>query len=182
MGYLAGNALSQSSVRDEPLICMALCRTDEKGREVVTEERGDLMIRGLEARGKESIVDVKVVNLSSKSYADKEVTGVMEQAEEVKNKKYKASCEAQRRSFIPFICSADGLFGGEADRMMKIIVKTLAKKWYTPYAVICGFVGSRMGIAMIRATHRCLRGSRIPARVMSTYRPMWEDGSFLGVS
>lgn len=51
---MAGTELSPNSVCNEPLIYTGP-GGDEGDAEVVTEERGDLMIRSLETRGKENI-------------------------------------------------------------------------------------------------------------------------------
>jgi hypothetical protein len=40
---------------------------------------------------------------------------------------------------------------------------------------------ARMSIAMVRATHLCLWGSRIPTSQMSNRRPQWEDKAGLGL-
>ena len=32
-------------------------------------------------------------------------------------------------------------------------------------------------ITMVRATHRCIRGSRVPAHRISLQRPQWEGGA-----
>jgi hypothetical protein len=37
----------------------------------------------------------------------------------------------------------------------------LADKWEKSYAVVRGYVNARISIAIVRATHICLRGSRI---------------------
>ena len=34
----------------------------------------------------------------------------------------------------------------------------LAEKWEKPYSEVCGFVNAHMSIAIVRATHLCLRG------------------------
>jgi hypothetical protein len=36
----------------------------------------------------------------------------------------------------------------------------------------CGYVTARLSIAIVRATHLCLRGSRVPAFKISTRRPL----------
>jgi hypothetical protein len=49
-----------------------------------------------------------------------------------------------------------------------------------PYSVIRGFVNARMSIAIVRATHLCLRGSRVSASKISR-RFLWEDSAGLGL-
>ena len=57
----------------------------------------------------------------------------------------------------------------------------LSDKWEKPYAVVRGYVNARMSIAIVRATHICLRGSRIPTSKMSNRRPQWEDKAGLSL-
>ena len=43
------------------------------------------------------------------------------------------------------------------------------------YCEVCGYVNARMSIAIVRATHFYLRGSRIPTSKMCNRLPQWED-------
>jgi hypothetical protein len=85
------------------------------------------------------------------------------------------------RHFSPFVASTDGLLGKESRTLLKKLSALLAEKWEKPYSKICGYVNARMSIAMVRATHLCLRDSRIPTSQMSNRRPQWEDKAGLGL-
>ena len=139
------------------------------------ELRGDLLIRGLWARGTDCIIDVRVTDTDAKSNLSKDPAKVLESHEKEKKRKYLASCIAQRRHFTPFVVSTDGLLGKEAKCLLKKLSTALADKWEKPYAVVRGYVNARMSIAIVRATHICLRGSRVPTSTMSNRRPQWED-------
>jgi hypothetical protein len=101
--------------------------------------------------------------------------------EREKKKKYLADCLNQRRHFTPFVVSIDGLIGREANTLLKKISSLWATKASKSYSEVCGFVKARLSIAIVRATNRCLRGSRIPTSRMSNSRPLWEDGAGLGL-
>ena len=77
--------------------------------------------------------------------------------------------------FTPFAVSADGLYGKEADALMKRLAKLLADKWQRPYSQVCGWIKSRLAIAICRAVHLCLYGSRVTEH----RRPIFEDGAGL---
>ena len=64
---------------------------------------------------------------------------------------------------------------------MRTLAAKLAEKWDKPYSEVCGYVNARMSIAIVRATHRCLRGSRVPTGRMSSRLPLWEDKAGLGL-
>jgi hypothetical protein len=65
--------------------------------------------------------------------------------------------------------------------MLKKLSARLAEKTGKSYATVCGYVNAQMSIAIVRATHLCLRGSRVPTSQMSGRRPQWEDGAGLGL-
>jgi hypothetical protein len=54
----------------------------------------------------------------------------------------------------------------------------LAAKWEKPYSEVCeGDIKTRMSIAIVRATHLCLRGSRTSNRTskMKKRLPQWDE-------
>ena len=106
---------------------------------------------------------------------------VLAQHEREKKKKYLEPCLEQRRHFTPFVVSTDGLIGKEAKATLQRLSARLAEKWGKAYSQVCGFVNARMSIAIVRATHLCLRGSRIPTSQMSNRRPQWEDQAGLSL-
>ena len=77
--------------------------------------------------------------------------------------------------------SADGLLGREASFLLQRLSALLAEKWDKPYSEVCGFVRARMSVAVVRATHLCLRGSRIPTSQIAFRHPQWEDQAGLGL-
>ena len=64
----------------------------------------------------------------------------------------------------------------EATDTLKKVANRLASKWKQPYSKTCGYVKSRISITLVRSTHRCIRGSPVPAHKVSVQRPKWEDG------
>jgi hypothetical protein len=128
-------------------------------------------VRGFLGRGTDCIIDVRVADTDAKSNLSKDPAKVLEAYEKEKKRKYLKSCLEQRRHFTPFAVSTDGLIGKEAKILLKKLSSLLAEKWEKPYSVVCGFVNAQMSIAIVRATHLCLRGSRIPTRQMSDDHP-----------
>jgi hypothetical protein len=102
-----------------------------------------------------------------------------------KKKKYLEAYLEQRHHFPPFVCSVDGLHarGREASTFAKrLLAAKLAQKWKRSYSQTCSYVNARLSISIIiRATHCCLRGSRIPTSKTSTRFPQWEDGAGLAL-
>jgi len=141
-------------------------------------DRDDLLIRGFWQGSTDTIIDVRVTNLGSKSYKNLPPKKVLERQEKEKKKKYCKPCENHRRYFTPFVVSTDGMFGFEARAFLKRLAKLLAEEWEKPYSTVRGFINAPMSIAPVRTTNRCIRDSRIPASNMpNCFR--WEGGAGL---
>ena len=97
----------------------------------------------------------------------------------MKKKKYLQACLDQRRHFTPYVADCFGLLGEEAIAVNQRLAAKLAKKWKTPYTVTAGYVNARLSVAILRAVHQCIRGSRVPFRAQSTKRSTWDDGAGL---
>ena len=124
---------------------------------------------------------MRVVNTDAKSYWEKSPERCLEEAERSKKKIYLEACLQKRQHFSPFVASVDGLLWVEATATLKRIASRLASKWKQPYSKRCGYVKSRIAITLVRATHRCIRGLRVPAHKISVQRPQWEDGALLAL-
>jgi hypothetical protein len=181
LSNLASKVFIPSAVRDEPKIFFS--RPVEKKAALyqpnpsVTrnhpktqcEDRGDLLIRALWARGTDCIIDVRVTDTDANSNRSKDPSKVLAAHEREKKRKYLEACLAQRRHFTPFVVSTESLLGREAKILLKKLSALLAVNWEKPYSQVCGYVNALMSIAIVRATHLCLRGSRIPTGRMSRH-------------
>ena len=190
----ASKALTPSAVPVEPLIHLDSTPAREqeaqpapnanpnhfKDHNANDGKRGDILIRGLFNRGTDCILDVRVTDLDSKSYRNTAPDKVLQKHERQKKGKYLQACLKQRRSFVPFVVSTDGMLGYEANNLIRRLALKLAEKWSFPYSQVCGMVRARVSIAIARATHLCIRGSRIPASKMSR-KVQWDDGAGLGL-
>ena len=167
---LAAQAFTPSSVRDEPKIHLSRSKeainameaksaVDRNLHKSQSEERGDLLIRGLWARGTDCIIDVRVTDTDCKSQHSKDPMKVLETHEKEKKKKYLESCLEQHHHFTPIVVLTDGLVGREAKTLLKKLSTLIAEKSGKSYSEVCGYVNARMSIAIIQATHLCLRGS-----------------------
>jgi hypothetical protein len=87
---------------------------------------------------------------------------------------------ANENHFSPFVVSTVGLIGREAGELLKRLSLRLADKWEW-HSVVHGFVSARMSIVIVRATHLCLWGSRVPPLSQVSRPPQWEDGAGLGL-
>ena len=179
-------ALGGSNVRDEPRTKLgrstASKDTDADGGAIVEDHqrRGDCLLHGFWERNTSLIVDFRFGNLDAPSYVDKDYRDVLSSWEAAKKRKHKADCQLNRRHFTPFVSSRDAILGAEATSFTRALASHLANKWNKDYSATCGYVKGRLGLTIIRATTRCLYGSRVPARYISS-TPAWSDGLGLGL-
>jgi hypothetical protein len=170
---LATKALTPTAVRVEPLIDPTSLQPDDLA--INDGKRGDLLIRGCWSNGTHCIIDVRITDTDADSNRRRDPLKILEEHEREKKKKYLAYCIQQRRHFTPFVVSTDGLIGREGKTLLRKLSSLLAEKSGKSYSTVCGYVNSRMSIAIARATHLSLRGSRIPTSKMSVRLPQWED-------
>jgi hypothetical protein len=185
-------ALRPAAVRDEPLITTVPKQhptqtnvLNPKNNPPVDDpsndgDRGDILLRGMWKNQHETIVDIRVSDTDANAHKHQPPYAVLKKQETEKRKKYLQPCLDQRRSFVPFVVSTDGLLGYEAKFLLKQISLRLTAKWEQPYSVVRGFVNARINLAILRATNLCIRGSRVPASKMSK-RVQWHDGAGLGL-
>ena len=146
-----------------------------------TENKGDILIRNLWQKGTDSVHYMCVVKTGTKYHSRKTPEECLQEAERGKKRMYLEACLQQRRHFSPFAASVGGLLGVEARETLKMITSCLATKWRQPYLRTCEYVNSRIAINLVWATHRCIRGSRVPALRISVQRPQWEGGARLNL-
>ena len=120
---------------------------------------------------------MSVVNTDGKYYLSKTPEKCIQEAARAKKKMYLEACLQQRWHFPPFVISIDGLLYVDAAAILKRIPSHLTKKWQQPKSRICRYAKSSIAITLVRATHRCIWGYRLPSRQISVQRLHWEDGA-----
>ena len=91
-----------------------------------------------------------------------------------RRKKYQQACEDQRRSFVPLVMTTDGMLGEATKATVKRLAVLLSNKWNRPYSHVCGLVRSQLSVTIARASHLCIRGSRVFYQETSQ-QIQWED-------
>jgi hypothetical protein len=185
-------AFGVGKVKDEPKIHLSLNQPDlpkanrntnnktkgKKATKIVNkEERGDLLVKEFWDSSTAAVFDVRVTDLDGATNQTKTTETILKQHEQEKKNKYLQACIKERRHFTPFVVSTDGMLGEEAKRVLQRIAGTLAKKWNKPYSQMVNFVRTRISIGIARATHLCIRGSRIPIKLICPRNPHWEDST-----
>jgi len=185
--HLCAKALGSTAITDEPLIHTSRdvrqAGANGNGNGNVTtpqpELRGDIAAHGFWRRGTTTIFDVRITDTEVASNRGQDPKKVLKRHEREKKLKYNALCQERRRHFTPLVFSVDGLQGTEAAAACKRLSSLLADKWKRSYSEVCGYVRSRLSVALARSTSRCLRADRDPLIV----RPNadWVEGTGLSL-
>lgn len=85
---------------------------------------------------------------------------VLAKQEKNKKAKYGQAYRQAHKTFTPLVYSVDGLEGTEASAARKRLASQLAAKWGQEYSQLCGFICSRIFLALVHSTSRYLRGTR----------------------
>ena len=180
-GQLCGQALTPSAVTDEPLIQTSRdVRQDGATHTAPSPElRGDIAVHGFWRRGTTAIFDIRVTDTDAPSSRNTAPSQILQRHEKEKKDKYNDLCLARRRHFTPLVFSVDGLMGCEAKAASQRLASQLAGKWKRSYSEVCGYVRSRLSVALVRSANRCLRAER--SSILRPRMAPWESGSGLGL-
>lgn len=184
-------AYGDRNVRDEPFINHGHVVSNNRKEEFEKEnngtlvinntgDRADVSVRGVFQVGTQCSLDVRITNLDTKSQRNRDPMKALASHEKQKKTKYLQALLDQRRHFVPFVISCDGIFGKEASSFLQTLSGKLAGKWKRPYSVVRTYVNSRISIATARTNTLCIRGSRTPYN-MEMRRAEWADASSLGL-
>jgi hypothetical protein len=180
--HLCTQALSSAAVTAEPHIFSGrglAAGTQGLGTTTPPDSRGDVAAHGFWHRGMTTVFDIRITDTDAPSYRNQDPGKILASHEKEKKAKYLAPCLARRRHFTPLVFSVDGLRGAEATAASKKLAALLAAKWDRAYSEVCGYVRSRLAIALVRTTTMCLRGTRDPT-ARATH-PMWDNSAGLGL-
>jgi hypothetical protein len=162
--HLCAQALTPAAVTDEPLIHTSrdVRQAGANGTAPQPELRGDVSAHGFWRRGTTAIFDIRVTDTEVASNRGMDPKKVLKRHETEKKKKYNELCQARHRHFTPLVFSVDGLQGTECLAASKRLASLLAAKWKRSYSEVCGYVRSRLSVALARSASRCLRADRDP--------------------
>ena len=134
---------------------------------------GDKGVRGFWKHGRECIFDIRITNTEARSNRNKQPLKCLAGQEKEKKRKYERACHEQRKDFQPMVYSVDGMAGPKTRAAEKRLASVLAVKWRREYSEMCGFIRTRMAIAVVRSNTLMWRGSRTLRRA---HRGFIENG------
>lgn len=174
-------ALSKGAISDEPIIqnSQDVRQAGADRTAPLPELRGDIGVAGFWRRGTMTVFDVRVTDTDSPSVRTQDPVKILRRHETEKKTKYGAACEARRKHFTPLVFSVDGLQGVEAKAASQRLASLLSTKWSRTYSEVCGYVRSRLSVALARSASRCLRADRRP--IIRLPVSPWASGSGLAL-
>ena len=98
-----------------------------------------------------TIFDVRITDVTAKSYRDGTTTANLQKGEYLKKKIHLKACLEACRSFTPLVFSAEGCMGKETNAAFKRLAALLSKKWDREYAAVCGHVRARLSFSLARS-------------------------------
>jgi hypothetical protein len=125
-----------------------------------TGKHGDAGVHGFWLRGHTTIFDVRITDIQSCSYRNKDYQKVLKQQEKEKKNQYLCPCLEMRKDFTPLVYLVDGIAGREAKNAEKLLAYHLLEKWHKPLLQMVYYVRIRMSIAVVCANSLLIRGSR----------------------
>ena len=189
--HMSAKAFTPSAVCNKPLICHGRVAEREKLLHACKQEKNPTMMAPAKTNAVKSSFRVfgheeQIAFLTSESptqtpsliandFLPKSWKHMKEET------KISRACLERRRHFTPFVCSVDDLLGREATIFSKRLAAKLAAKWQRTYSKVCWCVNARLSIAIVCATHMCIRGSCVLLHKISVGRPQWEDGAGLSL-
>ena len=130
-------------------------------RDAAPEETwADIGAHGFWRQGTTALFDIRIVNLDAGSNLRRTPEKDLVKAEKEKKDKYLQPCLESRRNFTPLVFSADRTPGAEAWAATLRIALHLGFNMKREYSEICGFVGARMALAIVRSNTLLLQGTR----------------------
>ena len=115
---------------------------------------------GFWSKGKQTIFDVTISDVDAASYGGRAVAKILSKREKAKRTNYESFCRESLLDFTPLAFGVDGSLGGATNAAVKRLASALAARGNRQYLELCGFVRSRLSIALVRSAHVCLRGAR----------------------
>ena len=113
--------------------------------------------------------DIRIVNLNAGSYLRMTPEKALAKSEKERKDLYLQACLERRSNFTPMVYSTDVIPRAEVLSAQKRLAALLSYKLKREYSEMCGFLKSRMPLAIVRSNNLLIRGprdkgARIPQR------------------
>ena len=101
------------------------------------------------------------------------MTSLLARWEKIKKDKHGKHCHKQRKHFLLFALSVDGMLGREALVVLFQLSQFMEEKREEPLFQVRGWVKGHITIAVARSYSRMIRGDRLPSPLQER-EPDWD--------
>ena len=95
------------------------------------------------------------------------MTALLSRWETIKKDKHGKHCHDQRKCFLPFVLSGNGMLMREALVVLSKLSRVMAEKREEPLLQVRGWVNSQIAITVVRSDSRMIHIAELPI-------PLWE--------
>ena len=127
------------------------------------EARLDMKAGGVWTPGVTAFFDVPVTHVNSRSNQSKSTATIFrEQGNEKKRKYNQGVMDVEMGTFTPLVLGTNGGMGADCHNFLRTLVEKISRRNNDSYANVITWLRTQLSFAIIKATHKCVRGSRIP--------------------
>ena len=148
---------------------------------IIPETWGGVLIKGLWESQTEAIIYVRFGDTDIYTYNKEVMDTLLPRWEKMKKYKNRQQYHKQRKHFLPFVLSVDGMSGKEAQDLIATFSWIVEVKIEEPIFNVKGWFNGLVTISVARSYPRTLQGSWIPIP-LQTREPDWNSGSGLGLA
>ena len=161
---LLAHVFSPSRIRCEPMINPALMRANgtkthvpsaSSSSDFLNADRGDLLARSFWEKTTNTIIDVRVTNLDSKSYKNLPPKKALERQEKEIANPARTNVAISHSSWY----RRTECLISKPEHFSRGLQSSLQKNGRNPIFIARDFINARMSIVLVRATNQCIRGS-----------------------
>ena len=132
-------------------------QTDRTPRD---KNRGDKGAIGLWKEHQMAIFEVRITDVTAKSYRDGSSDQNLLKGENLNKRKHFKACLEARRSFTPLVFITEGCMEKETQAAVRQLDAILSKKWDREYLAVYGYVRALLSLSLARFFSHLLRGEQ----------------------
>ena len=139
------------------------------------------MIQGLWDCQVDAIIDVKLEGVDADTYKYEPMTSLLARWEKIKKYKHNKHCHNQRKHFLLFVLSVDGILGRKSLVILSQFSRVMEEKGKESLSQVRGWVKKRIAISMVSYYSQMICRVRLP-RPLREREPVWDPELGIGLA
>ena len=113
--------------------------------------------------GVTAFFDVRVTHVNSRSNQGKSTATIFREQENEKKRKYNQRVmDVEMGTFTSLVVGTNGGMGADCQNFLRTLPEKISRKNNESYANVISWLRTQLSFAVLRTTHKCIRGSRKP--------------------